>query len=152
MNMAKKIFFIVLLIGFSNSFAQDVYINPGIKLGYMFGEKGGFVFGFELSVTRIDNNSNFIWGYVFDYDMTKKVTRLHFGIEASRTLVGLDVGPTFAWVEGEGKFGLSIIPFGGILFYPYYNYTILFPNTTYQEIGSYVKFKLPNKNRSFSLQ
>jgi hypothetical protein len=148
--MVKKILLIALFIGFSTSFAQHYYyVNPGIKLGYMFGENGGFVFGFELSITRFTENDGFIYGYVFDYDITKTVTRLHIGIEASRTLVGLDVGPTFAWIKGEGKMGLSIIPFGGILFYPYYNYTILFPNTTLQEIGSYLKFTLP-QDRGFN--
>ena len=153
MNVAKKIFFIVILIGFSNSFAQnDIYINPGIKLGYMFGEKGGIVFGFELSITKLDNNRGFVWGYVFDYDMTKKIKRIHLGIEAYRMLLGLDIGPTFAWVEGERYLGFSFIPYGGAILYPYYNYTLLFPNITYQEIGSYIKFTLPNTNRTFSLQ
>jgi hypothetical protein len=146
--MAKNIFFIVLLIGISTSFAQNVYVNPGIKLGYMFGEKGGFVFGFEISVTRLDNNSDIIWGYVLDYDMTKKIKRIHLGIEASRTLVGIDIGPTYVWVEGERHLGFSFIPYGGAVFYPYYNYTYLFPNISFQEIGSYIKITMPNRNNS----
>jgi len=152
MIVAKKIFLIVLLIGLGTSFAQNVYVNPGIKLGYMFGEKGEFVFGFELSITSLDNKRDFIWGYVLDYDMTKKIKRIHLGIEAYRMLLGLDVGPTFAWVEGERFLGFSLIPYGGALLYPFYNYTFLFPNTTFQEIGSYIKYTLPNTNRTFSLQ
>ena len=146
--MTKKIFLITLLIGFSTSFSQNVYVNPGLKLGYMFGENGGFVFGFELSITRLSENGGLLYGYVFDYDMTKKIKRIHLGIEASRTLIGLDVGPTFLWAEGKGNLGFSIIPFGGAILYPYYNYTLLFPNTTYQEIGSYIKYTIPNENNS----
>ncbi|MDR3667574.1 MAG: hypothetical protein P4L35_12090 [Ignavibacteriaceae bacterium] len=146
MKIAKKIFLIVLLLGFSRSFAQDMYVNPGIKLGYMFGENGGFVIGFELSVTRYDNKTGSIWGLVLDLDETVKMTKLHLGVESSTAFLGLDAGPAFIWQDNKGYWGFSFIPYGGVFLYPYYNFTFNFQNIYYHEIGSYIKFTIPNKN------
>lgn len=136
--MIKKILFIFLFVGFNISFAQRLYINPGIKLGYMFGEKGGFVFGYELSFLMENTKRDMLWGFVIDYDKINNMERLHLGIEAIRA-VGLDIGPTFVWEDGKNYTGFSAIPFGGIILIPYYNFTYLYQKGTFHEIGSYVK-------------
>jgi hypothetical protein len=115
----------------------------------MFGEKGGFIMGIELSVTNYDSHSDMIWGVVFDYDVVNKFNKIHLGIEASRAFAGIDLGPTFAW-DDEGKYtGFSVIPFGGAFIYPYYNFTFLNKDMIYSEIGSYIKLTIPNKKANF---
>ena len=145
--MASKVFLIVLLLGFGNSLAQITYVCPGIKMGYMFGEKGGFVFGVELSVINLNNESPASWGCLLDFDIIHNVKRFHLGIEGIAYIVGLDIGPTFVFEKGESYTGLSIIPFGGLILVPYYNYTDLFKNASYSEIGSYLKIPIQASRR-----
>jgi hypothetical protein len=139
-----------MLLGLTNSYSQYVYVNPGIKLGYMFGEKGGFVLGIEISVTYVDLNHAIV-GLVFDYDELSKFNKIHLGFEASTLFAGIDVGPTFGWDDDNNYTGFSIIPFGGAFIYPYYNYTFFNKNMSYHEIGSYIKVTIPNKSTSINL-
>ncbi len=120
-----------------------VFINPGFKLGYTFGEQGGFTYGFELSVTTdiIKNQSGGRIGVVFDVDACKDWTRIHTGIEASAVIVGCDIGPSFLFRNDTVSYGFSFIPFAGILLYPYYNFSYFEDGFSTHEIGSY--FKLP---------
>jgi len=140
----------VLFFGMTYSFPQNVYINPGIKLGYMFGEKGGFVLGVELSVTKEFPNNYKLWGLVIDFDESKSLDKIHLGLESSMYVVGIDAGPTFAW-DNEGNYlGFSLIPFSGAILIPYYEFTFLNKDKLFSEIGSYIKVTIPNKNNSFS--
>jgi hypothetical protein len=146
--MTSKVLLIVLLIGLGNSLAQITYVCPGIKMGYMFGEKGGFVFGIELSVVNLDNEGPPAWGYLLDFDIFHNVKRFHFGIEGIVWYgVGLDIGPTFVFENEESYTGFSIIPFGGLILDPYYNYTYLFQKGSYHEIGSYLKIPIQASQR-----
>jgi hypothetical protein len=143
-----RIIAILFVLGFSDLFAQYTYINPGIKLGYMFGENGGFVYGFEISVTHYDEKSGPIWGCVLDWDVTKELNKVHFGVEGSALFMGLDIGPTYAWRDDKHYYGFSIIPFAGAFLIPYYNYTYLGPNNSTHEIGSYIKLTIPIQRRA----
>lgn len=140
--MTSKIILFLMLFGVCKSLAQITYVCPGIKMGYMFGEKGGFVFGVELSVINFDNNSPVSWGYLLDFDLCHNVKRFHLGIEGIIYIVGLDIGPTFLFDDGGSYTGYSIITFGGLILDPYYNYTSISQKGTYSEIGSYLKIPL----------
>ncbi|MBI3259434.1 MAG: hypothetical protein HYZ54_08190 [Ignavibacteriae bacterium] len=62
-----------------NLFAGDpvLFFNPGFKLGYTFGEKGGFTGGFEFSLTGLHFNNNvFLSGVVLDIDFCKERTKI----------------------------------------------------------------------------
>jgi hypothetical protein len=140
--MTSKIIIFLLLFGVGNSLAQITYVCPGIKMGYMFGEKGGFVFGLELSVISLDNKSPATWGYLLDFDIVHNMKRFHLGIEGIAYIVGLDIGPTFVFEDGGIYTGFSIITFGGLFMDPYFNYTYISQKESYNEIGSYLKIPL----------
>ena len=144
----KTLLNILILICFNASVASaqiSTYVNPGIKLGYAFGENGGFTFGYELSFVFIKGgNDDSRFGIVIDYDWVKDTRRLHLGTEYMYRFFGIDVGPTVAWCSGSSKTGFSVIPFGGLMILPYYNFTYLDNETEYHEIGTYVKLALGN--------
>ena len=140
--MKLKIFVLALFLGISNSYAQKAFVNPGVKVGYMFGENGGFVWGFEISVLIYNAKQDMLWGIVLDYDIVNNMKRLHIGIEGTRAAIGLDIGPTFVWENDESYTGFSIIPFGGIIIIPYYNFTYLIHKGDFHEIGSYLKISI----------
>jgi len=49
MKITLVLFFLELFLP-SFIFCQDrVFLCPGVKLGYAFGENGGFIYGIELS-------------------------------------------------------------------------------------------------------
>ncbi|MBK9246614.1 MAG: hypothetical protein IPM69_00500 [Ignavibacteria bacterium] len=91
----------------------QIYINPGFKLGYTFGNHGGFTYGFELSVTTNikENSSVVLGGAVLGIDFCNDWTRFHIGIEASVIGVGCDVGPSFLFRNDTVSYGVSFIPF-----------------------------------------
>lgn len=126
-------------------YARDpqVYLNPGLKFGYTFGDHGGFTYGFEVSVTtNFKNQETAVWyGVVVDVDFCKDWTRLHTGIEASAIGFGFDVGPSFLFRNDTVSYGVSLIPFLGIIVFPYYNFSYFDNGFETHELGSY--FKLP---------
>lgn len=137
-------FFVLLMVVQSPKvYAGDpqIYINPGIKLGYTFGDDGGFTYGFELSITtNFKNQQTSNWyGVVVDVDFCKDWTRLHTGIEASSIGVGCDVGPSFLFRNDTVSYGVSFIPFIGIIVYPYYNFSFFDNGFASHELGSYFK-------------
>lgn len=145
----KLVLILLLLILPGIISAQRFYLNPGIKLGYSFGKEGGFVFGFEVSATYFNEKESTFWGVVFDYDKISTLNRIHIGIEGSKSVFGLDLGPTFAWDENNKYTGFSIIPYTGLFAYPYYNFTWLGGKGVFHEVGSYLKIGIGNTNIKF---
>jgi hypothetical protein len=135
----SKLLIIVFLLNCATLSANDniSFLSPGIKLGYVFGNNGGFVIGFELSYVYW--SQMVAVGPVFNIDSFNGTIKLHFGLEAL-SIVGVDLGPTLVIKNGQSRWGYSVIGFGGFLIYPYYCYTSI-GNNSYDEIGSY--FKLP---------
>ncbi len=119
----------------------QIYLNPGFKLGYTFGNHGGFTYGFEVSVTtNFDNQQTAVWsGLVVGVDFCKDWTRLHTGVEASAMGFGFDVGPSFLYRNDTVSYGTSFIPFIGFGLYPYYNLSYFDNGFETREIGSYAK-------------
>lgn len=124
-----------------NAFDNISFLSPGLKLGYVFGKDGGFVYGFELSYVYWINSAPIplAAGPVFKIDFFNGTTKTHIGFEALN-LVGIGFGPTYISNEKFSGWGFSVIGFGGLLIYPYYNFTSV-GGKNFDEVGSY--FKLP---------
>lgn len=134
----------LFFLAMNNSSADEgpTFLNIGIKLGYTLGNNGGFTYGFEVSYTKFYTPC--IVGTVFDIDFLEKMTKYHLGLEATSIITaGLCIGPTLIVEEGTKDIGLSIIPYGGILLYPYFNYTIRFSKPSLFEVGTYIKLSAP---------
>jgi|JI8StandDraft_1071087.scaffolds.fasta_scaffold60375_1 hypothetical protein len=119
-----------------------IFINPGVKFGYSFGEKGGFTYGVQLSITSTFSSSfsPFWGGIVFNAYKCNGRKSVHFGAQASYWGFGMEAGPTYLYENGSSHSGYSIIPFGGLIIIPYYNYTKFETDSlTSHEVGSYIK-------------
>lgn len=145
---STAVVFITILCTSPNLFSQgnSVFLNPGIKLGYTYGENGGFTYGFELSVTSnvLPDEPTLCYGVVFDIDFNKHWTKIHFGAEGNLITLGLDIGPTLLIQNGTTTLGFSIIPYCGALLYLYYNYSYFGKNMlAMSELGMYLKYHTP---------
>ena len=139
--MKRQIALISLLFiaGFCQSHATDsrTFVNPGIKLGYTFGDQRGFTFGFECSITRMVGD-RFTFGGVAAVDFCRQLFRAHTGVQASWG-VGVEWGPTFIRDGSQSQFGHSLTAFLGFVAYPYYTMTFRGESPTLYEFGSYLK-------------
>ncbi len=141
--IASALVFLMILACTSKvqAYEGQVYLNPGLKFGYTFGDQGGFTYGFEVSITtNFKNQEIAVWsGVVVDVDFCKDWTRLHTGIEASAIGFGFDVGPSFLFRNDTVSYGVSLIPFLGIIVFPYYNFSYFDNGFETHELGSYFK-------------
>jgi hypothetical protein len=105
--MRKLILFLVLFILYQSSYSM--FINPGFKIGYEFGNHS-FIFGAELSGGYIDyNNDNipFLGGVMGLYYSVKKGPGFYLEAEAGGTLqlvtpglaIGYDVAQKFTYLR-----------------------------------------------------
>lgn len=136
---------IVVVIFCSSLFAQSkIFVCPGIKLGFCFGEFTEWNIGAELSIVMLPNHSNNEerYGIVLNYDKVDDMKRFHIGLEYIKGYYGIDIGPTFGWNENEQYYGMSIIPFGGLFVLPFYNFTYLSNNIIIHEVGTYLKLAI----------
>jgi len=120
------------------------FYSVGPKLGYTYGEGGGFTWGFEASYFPnpiFDLSSHPLWGFTADLTFWKNYTSFHIGIEGSE-MIGVDVGPTLFYSEKSLQAGVSLIPFAGILFIGYYEFAWPFFQTPFQTIGGYLKIPI----------
>jgi hypothetical protein len=158
--MKRKTFYIIifgfLLLNqfvFENCNAQAKwYINPGFKLGYVFGSNGGFIVGAEVSATtaQIDNNSAF--GFFISTESIHSTAIIHFGVEAfPRILYGLSIGPSIVTSDKETNIGISTTIFGGMFALPYYRFTYVSDSLSMHELGTFIKFMIPMQKETFSL-
>ncbi len=162
--MEKRILAFLLLAGWfsgSTTFAQNTttFLSPGVKLGYTFGDNGGFTYGFEVSFVWMDRSVHNIgnsMGPVFDIDFWPGATRLHLGLELvkydnrSGIASGACFGPSIVFKESQPHFGVSFIPFFGALAYPYFNYTRV-NDFTFLETGLYGKAHIHTGSGVFNL-
>lgn len=123
---------------------NSIYLNPGIKLGYQFGENGGFVYGFEVSVTTYTKSSFPLPGIVFNIDRCKGKTKVHLGAQTS-LMLGIELGPTL-YLDNDNKYwGVTSTLFGFVFAMPYYEYTYLFDTNNLHQIGLLGKVPIPVK-------
>ena len=145
-----KLFLLILLIDSHGIAQDDWFVSPGVKLGYVFGQGGGFIMGAEVSVTRIPEFGGPIWGAFVSIEKTKKATIAHIGIEASG-LIGLSLGPSFIASEEGRSWGVGATMFGGVIVMPYLRLTYLNPQLTIPEWGSFVKLPFSLNGRKFNV-
>lgn len=147
---------ICFLFQLNKSIAADptICLNPGVKLGYQFGENGGFVYGFEVSLTNTfiqRFNSQLVpgtylsYGILFNIDYCKNNTKIHCGVQFSSLPLGFDIGPTFYIKDNKSSSGYSVCLFSFIGVLPYYEYTRIFDeqNTSFSQTGVFMKLPLP---------
>jgi len=142
MKFVFRVFLLLAIMIFSKVIAQDRwFINPGIKLGYAFGENGGFISGLEISVTNVPDARRPILGACVSIEQTNSTTFVHCALEASG-LVGISLGPTIVVSEGDHRLGIGGTVFGGLVVMPYYRLTYI-PNwSVLNEVGSFIKIPL----------
>jgi len=143
-EMAQRIAFALLpiagmLVFTVSARSQTEYMNPGFKVGYVFGELGGFIYGAEFSYTSIPSDGP-MTGLVANIDFYRDRLRIHAGVEASVGYIGLDLGPTIVFEKSTPVLAFSFVPFTGLFLYPYYNYTVQFNGESVGELGTYLKF------------
>jgi len=140
--------FLLLLGGTAR--AQYGVLNPGVRVGYIFGEGGGLTFGAELSHTWVWENGA-IAGAVAAVDFTPQNVRIHFGAEGAFG-IGVDLGPT-VYLGRESDIGFSVTPFAGLFLYPYYSYTFRMSGENEQEVGAALKYPFrPDGGSLFTLK
>jgi hypothetical protein len=153
LGFMKSSIFLVLaaFISCSICFSQDerTFINPGFKLGYRFGENGGFAGGIELSITRWSGYS--YAGVLFSIDHSGKTVSYHCAFEAGRGLIGVSIGPVMVRREQSVDYGFSVTPYAGLILIPYYRFTYLRHFPSEHEIGSYIKIPIQTVGERFSL-
>lgn len=144
---------VVVVVAFIPAHAQsDWYrcVSPGVKLGYTFGEGGGFTWGLEFSFTFINDELS-SKGFVLDLDYTPTFTKLHLGAQGSYRLVGADIGPTYLFdrTKKTHHYGLTATPFAGAILIPYASGTFLTDHSPIFEAGTYIKLPLPTEGMEF---
>jgi hypothetical protein len=142
------VLFLFALLNLTKAFAEDRYfLNPGLKFGHTFGEKGGYTIGFEISHTRFSSQRSFGMVASIDYCRNANRFRYHLGGE----YLAVAVGPTVI-VEAESvDFGFNVTPYFGLFVIPYYNHTLRFTRNDLHELGAFLKFPILVKGRDFNL-
>ena len=114
--------FLLLNIYKTKSAEPDVFFNPGIKLGYQFGENSGFVYGLSIASALLSNNQ-FRKALVIcgdtpsktQYFKDKSVAML-FGDAASATILTRSIESstiTFSLGSDGSGYDAIMIPEGG---------------------------------------
>ncbi len=137
----KKIFLLSFFaISFHSSCESElIFVCPGLKIGYTFGNQGGFTLGYEVSIVIVSLTTDSRYGIVYDYDIFRDNAKYHIGLEYMYRVGGIDIGPTFFRSPSLNKTGFTVIPFGGMFVLPYYNFTYIDHQTMFHEVGTYGK-------------
>ncbi len=132
------VFFLLFLAITKKSVAQP-YWTIGPKIGYTFGNGGGFTGGVEVSYFPYRNFLPGGFGYTFDLTAWPNHRSVHVGAEFA-SLLGIDVGPTVFLDSGRVSGGVSMIPWIGAVIYGYFELDIPFGHVAYQSVGGYLKY------------
>ena len=134
------------------AYAEDMrtFINPGFKIGYAFGESGGFSSGFECSVTWLDGE-NRVYGVTLAFDGWPGMRRFHLGGECGIKGAGIEWGPSLIVSDSEAHVGHSVTAYVGLFVYPYYTINFVGNDHVIHEFGSYLKLPIKLSGRNFNL-
>lgn len=150
----KNIIILILLtlplIQYTNKAAEPTYFySPGIKYGYQFGDNGGTVFGFEISLMRtVDYFPNV--GGTICFEFFNDNVKLHLGAQTAQ-IIGIDIGPTINFTSQKTNFGYSFGVYGLAFVMPFYEYTKIFDETNYSFSQSGIFLKAPIPSRPYRL-
>jgi len=139
----------LLIFGASGASAQpNEFLNVGLRLGWMLGDTGGPILGFEASYTWLDSDT-FTHGPVVGADYHLGDVRIHAGYElvAPRLPIGgIEVGPTLRVGRNATELGVHSTVFIGLYGYPYYSATLYGSGVT-QEVGAFLKLPVQIDDR-----
>jgi hypothetical protein len=132
---------------------REWFLNPGVKVGYAFGPNGGFIYGWEVSITSIKNDGTDGFGVFVSSESNSSISHLlHFGIEIfPRSFLGASLGPSLIKIDGKTKSGLGVTVFGGLLLLPYYRFTYIPETAGLHEAGTFFKMLIPLQKEKLSL-
>ncbi|MBI3195176.1 MAG: hypothetical protein HYZ34_12040 [Ignavibacteriae bacterium] len=136
-----SILFLINLFSQTNAFTYECdryFINPGLKIGHTFGEKGGFTIGFELSYTITTSKSNY--GFVASVDYCVSAKRMKYFLGAEYFFVS--AGPTFITEDESVDIGINVTLYYGLIIIPYISQTFRFAKHDLVEAGSFLKFPI----------
>lgn len=137
--MKKLLIIFLFAFQFVKAADNSGIFSPGIKLGYAFGEHGGFICGVELSY--VFGLANFVGsGPVLNIDYFNKTLKIHLNAEIVPFIGGFAAGPTLVLKESEWYWGYNFSLFLGLQFYLFYNYTNIY-KYKFEETG--FLFKAP---------
>jgi hypothetical protein len=129
-----------------NLFADAIMVSPGIKVGYTFGDGGGFTFGAEVTVmqgTGPELSAILAHGPALNLGWSRGGTfHLRAGWQLVSWLVGIEGGPALIWRDGQARFGFGVTPWIGGIVVPYYTYTFVPGARSFDEAGMYLKLPL----------
>jgi hypothetical protein len=130
-----------------NPFPDHVLVCPGIKLGYTFGDEGGFTVGGEISMLfRNGPDAGLVLadGPVLNFGWASRgVFQLRAGYELASWVVGLEGGPALVSDRTGTHFAIGVTPWLGAIFAaPYYTHAFVFGAPSVDEIGTYLKLPL----------
>ena len=130
-----------------NPFPDATIVSPGIKLGYTFGDSGGFTFGLELSIlvrTGPDLTAVLAHGPALNLSWTTHgIFQARVGWQLVSWILGLEAGPSLVTGRDGTHFALGVTPWlGGIFVVPYYTHAIVLGGSNIQELGTYLKLPI----------
>lgn len=121
------------------------FFNVGMKIGHVFGSRGGFIYGIEVSYTQLYEVSwaHNIVGVVCGVDFFRSRTKLHASVEYTSPIfsLGVSIGPSFLIEEGQPahKTGFTLTTYIGYFVYPYFSLTTFPEYEYYDEFGLLIK-------------
>jgi len=126
-----------------NPIADAIVVSPGIKVGYTFGDGGGFTWGAEVTVMRgtgTELSAIVAHGAALNLGWSRHGTfQLRAGWQLVSWLVGIEAGPALVWRDGQARFGFGVTPWLGVIAVPYYTYTLMPGAPDIRETGIYLK-------------
>ncbi|SRR5579883_2637773 len=122
-------------------FSQPMW-SVGGRIGYTFGDRGGFTWGLEASY--LPRDKDYVYGYTLDLTFWPKHTALHAGVEGWYG-AGLDIGPTLFWSDYFYP-GFSAIVWDGFVLYGYYELAVPFSDAIAHSVGLYLKMPADGNN------
>jgi hypothetical protein len=129
-----------------NPFPDSTVISPGVKLGYVFGDGGGWSFGVEVTVLRrtgADLSAIVAHGPAVNIGWSRGgVFYARVGWEAVSWFAGVEGGPTLVRTRDGMRVGLTVSPWIGAIVVPYYAHTWLLGDRSIREVGTYLKLPL----------
>lgn len=127
------------------------YFSPGLRIGYRFGDNGGFVVGAEVSVTRWWIGA-FVGG-VASVDYCNHTFSTHLGAEAGTWIVGFTIGPAVGFKNDSLSLGYYACAYTGAVVMPYYSRLHLPATGDMNEAGLFLKLpvQIGGSSRAYGL-
>ena len=130
-----------------NPFPDKPIVAPGLKLGYTFGDGGGFTIGGEVSMLfRNGPDAGLILAHGPALNMSWAhggIFQFRAGYEAASWSLGLEAGPGWISDRHGTHFAVGLTPWLGVIVLdPYFTHSFVFGARDVNELGTYLKLPL----------